>query len=220
MRVVGDVWDETHEAALRYSETMEALYISPFDDPVIWQGHSTIIDEIVEEMEPPPDAVVVSVGGGGLLCGVIAGLQRHGLKDLPVIAVETEGTASLAASLKEGKLVTLERISGIAKSLGAKTVARQAFQWSTDHPVHSVVVTDTDAVRACIKFADDHRHLVEPACGASLSVAYRQHRILENADRLVVVVCGGIGINLNLLQSWQAGLKALEPTFNFEKASC
>ena len=57
-----------------------------------------MIDKIAEEIGRP-DAIVLSVGGGGLLCGVAEGLQRHGWKDVPVVAVETEGTASFAASL-------------------------------------------------------------------------------------------------------------------------
>jgi L-serine/L-threonine ammonia-lyase len=137
------------------------------------------------------------------LCGVLLGLRKHRLGGIPVVAVETEGTASLAASLKAGKLVTLEKITGVAKSLGAKTVARQAFEWSGRYPVRSVVVTDADAIRACIRFADEHGFLVEPACGASLSVIYQRHYILEEARRIVVVVCGGIGTDLPLLQTWR-----------------
>jgi L-serine/L-threonine ammonia-lyase len=202
IKVAGDVWDETHEAALEFSQASDALYVSPFDHPLIWKGHSTIVDEIVEEIGRP-DAIVVSVGGGGLLCGAIEGLRRHGLASTPVVAVETEGTASLAASLQAGKLVTLERITGVAKSLGAKTVARQAFEWSKQHPVQSVVVTDSVAIDACVRFADDHKCIVEPACGASLSVAYRRQAILEEADRVVIVVCGGIAVDLEQLQTWR-----------------
>jgi L-serine/L-threonine ammonia-lyase len=202
VKVAGDVWDETHEAALEFSQVRDALYVSPFDHPLIWKGHSTIVDEIVEEIGRP-DAVVVSVGGGGLLCGMIEGLQRHDLAATPVVAVETEGTASLAASLQAGKLVTLEQITGVAKSLGAKTVARQAFEWSRQHPVQPVVVTDDEAIDACVQFADDHKCIVEPACGASLSVAYQRQAILEGADRVVIVVCGGIAVDLELLQAWR-----------------
>jgi len=201
--VVGDVWDETHEVALEFSRARDALYVSPFDHPLIWKGHSTIVDEIVEEIGQP-DGIVLSVGGGGLLCGVIEGLRRHSLTATPVVAVETEGTASLAASLQAGKLVTLEQITGVAKSLGAKTVARQAFEWSRQHPVQSVVVTDSAAIDACVQFADDHKCIVEPACGASLSVAYRRYAILEKADRVVIVVCGGIAVDLELLQTWRS----------------
>ncbi len=186
---------------------MDALYVSPFDHPLIWQGHSTIMDEVLQEIDPP-DAIVLSVGGGGLLCGVLQGLQRHNLSATQVIAVETEGTASLSASLKAGELVTLDKITGIAKTLGAKTVARQAFEWSRQSAVQSVVVTDAEAISACCKFADDLKCLVEPACGASLSVAYQRHEVLASARRIVIVVCGGIGTSLEMLQTWRNSLWA------------
>jgi L-serine/L-threonine ammonia-lyase len=202
VKVAGDVWDETHQEALSLSGEIGALYISPFDHPLIWKGHSSLVDEIAEEIDKP-DAVVLSVGGGGLLCGVVEGLQRHGWKDVPVIAVETEGTASFSASLRQGKLVTLKEVTGIAKSLGARTVARKAVEWAKRHPIQSVVVTDADAVSACIEFANEHRCLVEPACGASLSVAYNGKPILEEAETVVIVVCGGIGVDLARLRKWQ-----------------
>lgn len=202
--VAGDVWDETHEIALRFSQQMDGLYVPPFDHPLIWKGHSTLVDEILEDAGKP-DAIILSVGGGGLLCGIIEGLQRYSLADVLVIAVETEGTASLAASLKAQKLVTLEKIGGVAKSLGAKTVAQKAFEYSQQYHVRSVVVTDREAIDATLQFADDHRFLVEPACGASLSLAYQRHAVLEKANRIVVIVCGGIGVDLETLQKWQSG---------------
>jgi L-serine/L-threonine ammonia-lyase len=202
VKVAGDVWDETHQEALTLSDQVGALYIAPFDHPLIWKGHSTLVDEIADEIGKP-DAVVLSVGGGGLLCGVVEGLQRHGWKDVPVIAVETEGTASFSASLQQGKLVTLKEVTGVAKTLAAKTVARKAVDWAKHHPIRSVVVTDADAVSACLAFANDHRYLVEPACGASLSVAYNRQPILQEAETVVVVVCGGIGVDLARLRQWQ-----------------
>jgi L-serine/L-threonine ammonia-lyase len=207
VRVVGDVWDETHEAALRFSQATDALYISPFDHPLIWKGHSTIIDEILEDLDQP-DTIVLSVGGGGLLCGVIEGLRRHDSTAVPVVAVETEGTASLAASLRAKKLTTLEKITGVAKSLGAKTVAQKAYEWSSQYHVQSVVVADADAIDACLHFADDHKCLVEPACGASLSVVYQQHPLFEKAERVVVIVCGGIGVDMDTMQRWRSNLGA------------
>ena len=120
-----------------------------------------------------------------------------------MIAVETEGTASFSASLRQGKLVTLKEVTGIAKSLAARTVARKAVEWAKRHPIQSVVVTDADAVSACIAFANGHRCLVEPACGAALSVAYNGQPILKEAETVVVVVCGGIGVDLARLRKWQ-----------------
>jgi L-serine/L-threonine ammonia-lyase len=205
VRVAGEVWDETHLQALAYAEEHHALYVPPFDHPLIWRGHATLVDEVAEEIEKP-DALVVSVGGGGLLCGVMEGLQRQGWNEVAVAAVETEGTASLAACLRAGQLVTLQEITGVATTLGAKTVTPRALEWAQQHPIQSVVVSDAQAVSACLAFADDHRFLVEPACGASLALAYQQHPALKVAQTVVIVVCGGIGVSLARLRGWQANL--------------
>jgi L-serine/L-threonine ammonia-lyase len=123
-----------------------------------------------------------------------------------VLAVETEGTASLAASLKHGRLVTLDKITGVATSLGAKTVARETFERARQHPVQSIVVTDAEAIDACVQFADEHRCLVEPACGASLALAYSRPESLTGAESVVIIVCGGIGITLDKIQQWRESL--------------
>jgi L-serine/L-threonine ammonia-lyase len=208
VRVAGSVWDEADLEARALAEKVDGLYISPFDHPLIWEGHATIVDEIAgdlaKEMDKP-DAIVLSVGGGGLLCGVIEGLRRNGWQDVAVIAVETEGTASLAVSLAQGRLVTLDRITGVATSLGAKTVAREAFERARQHPAQSVVVTDEEAIDACVRFADDHRCLVEPACGASLALAYGRQESLARAESVVIVACGGMGITLDKIRQWREG---------------
>jgi L-serine/L-threonine ammonia-lyase len=204
VQVAGSVWDEADLEARALAEKVDGLYISPFDHPLIWAGHATIVDEIAREMNRP-DAVILSVGGGGLLCGVIEGLRRNGWQDVAVLAVETEGTASLAASLACGRLVTLDRITGVATSLGAKTVAREAFERAQRHRVQSVVVTDREAVDACVRFADDHRCLVEPACGASLALAYSRPESLAQAESVVIIVCGGMGVTLDKIQGWREG---------------
>jgi L-serine/L-threonine ammonia-lyase len=204
VNIAGSVWDEADIEARALAEKVDGLYISPFDHPLIWEGHATIVDEIAGEIEKP-DAIVLSVGGGGLLCGVIEGLRRNGWGDVAVTAVETEGTASLAASLAQGRLVTLDRITGVATSLGAKTVAREAFERARQHPVQSIVVTDKEAIDACVQFADDHRCLVEPACGASLALAYSRPESLAGAESVVIIVCGGMGITLDKMQAWREG---------------
>jgi L-serine/L-threonine ammonia-lyase len=204
VQVAGRVWDEADLEARALAEKVEGLYISPFDHPLIWEGHATIVDELAREIEKP-DAIVLSVGGGGLLCGVIEGLRRNGWQDVAVLAVETEGTASLATSLAQGRLVTLERITGVATSLGAKTVAREAFERARRHPVQSVVVTDGETIDACVQFADEHRCLVEPACGASLALAYSRPESLARAESVVIIVCGGMGITLDRIQEWKEG---------------
>lgn len=203
--VHGDVWDEAHEYALSIAKDKNVKYIPPFDHPKLWEGHSTIIDEIKEQYTQP-DAIILSVGGGGLLCGVIEGLIKNNWEDTQVIAVETEGTASLFKSIRKNKLITLDKIDSIAKSLGAKKVSLKAFEYAKKYNVKPYLVSDEAAINACVKFANDYRVLVEPACGVSLSLIYDNAEIIKSAKRVLVVVCGGAIINLDKLIEWKSRL--------------
>lgn len=201
--VHGEAWDETHQYALSLAEAQGAAYIHPFDDPRIWEGHASLVHEVAGA-GVRPDAVVTSVGGGGLLCGIIQGLQQLGWHDVPVLAVETEGAASFAEAVRAGHLVTLERIQTIATTLAARTVAEAALRMAREHPVAPWLVSDRQAVSACARFLDDHRVLVEPACGASLAAVYDPAEPLAGKERVLVVVCGGAGVNRELLAGWMA----------------
>ena len=198
--VHGASWQDAHALAVSLCSDRDAL-IHPFDDPLIWTGHASMIDEAARQ-GPRPDAIVLSVGGGGLLCGVVEGLRRNGWDDVPIVAVETEGAASLAASMEAGHRVTLAAITSVATSLGARQVCARAFELSTEHPVTSVVVDDAAAVDACLRFIDDHRIVVEPACGAALAVAYRRAPQLAAFEGVMIVVCGGVTATVAQLDAW------------------
>jgi L-serine/L-threonine ammonia-lyase len=201
--VEGDVWDEADRLARAMAARGEAAYVPPFDHPLLWEGHASLVDEMLSQ-GPAPDAVVVAVGGGGLLCGVAQGLARHDLDHVPILAVETEGAAAFARAVEAGEPVTLERIDTVASSLGARRVAEAAFDWSRRRPITPVVVSDAQAVRACARFADDQFALVEPACGAALSLAYDGHDALPSKGQVAVIACGGIVVSLEKLAAWRA----------------
>lgn len=200
--VKGKDWDEADNHAKSLLHEKESFYISPFDHPLIWEGHRTLIEEVFKT-GLKPGAVILAVGGGGLLCGVLEGLHRVGWPDIPVIAVETEGAASFAASLQAGKVIKLKEINTIATSLGAKEISKTAFEWTKKHLIYSEVVTDRAAVEALLRFADDHRVLVEPACGAPLSLLYNQLPLLQQFSSLLLIVCGGSGVTREMVTSWQ-----------------
>uniref|UniRef100_A0A8B9PLQ2 L-serine ammonia-lyase n=1 Tax=Apteryx owenii TaxID=8824 RepID=A0A8B9PLQ2_APTOW len=111
VEVWGQVWDEANERALELAETEGWASIHPFDHPLVWQGHASLVRELKESLEAKPDAVLLSVGGGGLLAGVVAGLQEVGWQDVPVVAAETWGAHSLHAALEAGRLVSLPDIT-------------------------------------------------------------------------------------------------------------
>ena len=192
----------------------------PFDGPAI-VGGSEVID--------PPDAIVCSVGGGGLLNGIVQGItspslnpsttaptEKHCWSSTPVIAVETLGANSLAEAVAAGHLVTLPAITSAATSLGARRVSEQTFAYAMDPSVNvkPVVLTDDEAAQACVRFANEERMMVELSCGVSVALCYDEQRRLEKILRslgrwrgvdtkVVLEVCGGSVVTLEMLEAWK-----------------
>ncbi|KIR69710.1 L-serine ammonia-lyase [Cryptococcus deuterogattii R265] len=240
------------------------VYIPPFDHEDIWQGAESVAEEVVDQMGGErPDAMVCSVGGGGLMIGICQGLEKVGgtkreegaevAHQTEVIAVETQGADSLNQAIKAQELITLPSITSIATSLGCARVASRALDIAlglspalpqpvslppsplpspssspaeTSLPdsittldkargpmknskVIPTLVTDKEAVQACIQFLDDERILVEPACGATLALVYTgrlkevmKGRLTEDS-KVVLVVCGGSNVSFDVLQRFK-----------------
>ena len=111
--VTGENWNEADAVARQrvVDSNGRAEYVSPYDNPLLWTGHSTVVDEILEDL-PNVGCIVVSVGGGGLICGVLEGLSKasssSGTKSkVKVIAAETEGASSFVQAFAKGEVVTL-----------------------------------------------------------------------------------------------------------------
>ncbi|XP_059975387.1 L-serine dehydratase/L-threonine deaminase [Mesoplodon densirostris] len=219
VKVVGETLDEAVKVAKALAKNNSGwIYIPPFDDPLIWEGHSSIVKELKETMSTKPGAIVLAVGGGGLLCGVAQGLVEVGWGDVPIITMETIGANSFHASTKAGKLVTLPQITSVAKALGVTAVTAQALKVFQENPVFSEVVSDREAVAAVEKFVDDEKILVEPACGAALAAIYSnvvqklqaEGKLCTPLSSLVVIVCGGSNISLAQLLALktQLGMKS------------
>ncbi|MCA8955988.1 MAG: pyridoxal-phosphate dependent enzyme, partial [Planctomycetes bacterium] len=189
----GASWDDAHQRALaRTAELRCANYIHPFDDPELWDGHATLVEEVARE-GVRPGVVVVAVGGGGLLSGVLLGMHAVGWQNVPVVAAETVGADSYAQSLAAGARVTLPAITSRATSLGARTVCREALSWAARHRIIPCVVQDAAALAAMAAFGDHHRVLVEPACGAALASIGEAARHADDGP-VLVVVCGGAAV--------------------------
>ncbi|TID27247.1 tryptophan synthase beta subunit-like PLP-dependent enzyme [Venturia nashicola] len=188
-----------------------AVYVPPYDHPYIWQGHSSLIHELTHQTTTPPDAIICSVGGGGLLTGLIQGSDQAGANwsSVPILAVETQGAHALSASLKAQKLVTLPKITSLAASLGASTVAEKAFEYAQRPNVRSIVLSDAEACMGCWRLADDSLMLVEPACGVNVALCYDGRlgkalgKKITPETRVVIVLCGGSNVTLDMLEKWR-----------------
>lgn len=197
--VTGESWQDANAYALSITTPNDA-FIHPFDDPLLWAGHASLIDELTTaNSNIKPDAIILSVGGGGLLSGVATGLLRNNWLNIPIIAVETQGTASYHAAIKANRPVDIGHITGVATSLGARKVCEQALYFREKLTIKSLIVSDQEAIIACQNFLDDHRILVEPACGASLACLYNTKTELKQYKNLLVIVCGGATITSHQL---------------------
>jgi len=199
--VTGEDWSEAHAHAMELAKD-KARYIHPFDDPNIWEGHASVIDEIICA-GLTPDVVVLSVGGGGLLCGVVEGLKRNNCKATPILAVETIGADSFSTACRANEHIGIDKITSIATSLGATKVAERAFQLPSECQIVNHAVTDKDAVDGCFRLLDEHRIMVEPACGASLAAVDSGCDFLHDKLNIVVIVCGGVGVTMSQLEEWR-----------------
>ncbi|KAI4093196.1 MAG: hypothetical protein LQ344_003023 [Seirophora lacunosa] len=220
----GDNWKEAdtylREELLNKDEG--GVYVPPFDDPEIWEGHSTLVKEVSAQLrdkgEDGADAMICSVGGGGLLCGVLLGLERESWgKSCAVLALETKGADSLNKALTSGQLVTLPGITSIATSLGATCVAQKAFELAQNHGVTSSVLSDAEAAMGCWRLADDERIIVEAACGLNVAVCYdgRLKKLLPELtpqSKVVIVVCGGSNVTLQTLMTYRKEYGWIEGT--------
>ncbi|XP_054851692.1 serine dehydratase-like [Eublepharis macularius] len=217
VEIFGKVWDDANDRALALAKEGGWVNIHPFDHPSVWKGHGSLVKELKDSLDAKPGAIILSVGGGGLLAGVVSGLQEGGWLDVPIVAVETRGADSFSAAIQAGRLVTLPDITSVAKCLGAKTVAQRALECASEWPIISHVLDDVEAVKAVEQFLDDERMLVEPACGASLALLYSGHiqrlqeegRLSRTLDSIVVIVCGGSSIQMEGLWNMknQLGMK-------------
>ncbi|OBT98304.1 hypothetical protein VE01_03226 [Pseudogymnoascus verrucosus] len=201
----------------RGSHSGEEVYVPPFDHPDIWEGASSLVPELERDMKSVGgyDGVVCSVGGGGLLVGIADGLRQAGrTKQVGILAVETEGAASLATSLEAGKVVTLPGISSIATSLGCVKVADRAYEVACQEGVQVAVLSDAQAAMGSVRLADLERIMAEVACGVSVAACFdgSLRRGLGRGcgdeewkeKKVVVVVCGGSIVSTGLLEEYRA----------------
>lgn len=201
------------EEILAKGGDVEKVYVPPFDEPLIWAGCASMVEEIQRQLpdDGRPDVLVCSVGGGGLFAGICEGIDRVGWSEeqgVKVLAMETVGAESLAKSLEANEMVTLDGITSIATSLGAVRVAEQAFKDAQRKNVKSVVLSDAEAAMGAWRLADDERVLVDPACGVSVAMCYggrlkKMVKGLNEESKVVVVVCGGSQVTVEMVAGWR-----------------
>ncbi|SCW02981.1 LAFE_0G00320g1_1 [Lachancea fermentati] len=194
---------------------IEPIYVHPFDDPLIWEGHSGIIEELIASLKEADislnrvKGIVCSIGGGGLYNGLVMGLERYGLAHkIPIVGVETNGCHVFHESLKKGSLVEFKEIQTIATSLGTANISRATLNFAKKYKSKSIVLKDSDVLDTCLKFSNDNNLIVEPACGAALHIGYNPNLLtqvlgqdLSSNDIILIIACGGSSTSFSDLEN-------------------
>jgi threonine dehydratase len=181
-------------AAAAFAEVAEFeregwAYVHPFDDPLVMAGQGTVGLEILEDAPQVTD-LVISVGGGGFAAGVATAIKamKPGVR---VWGVETEGADCMAKSLAEGKIVTLDAITSVARTLGAPAPSETTFRMAKELFEGVTVVSDRQALDAQRLILERLKVLTEPAASCTLAAAEKLQTKFTQEQHVVLVFCGG-----------------------------
>jgi threonine dehydratase len=191
----GANYDEAYAEARRLEQTEERVFVHPFDDLLVIAGQGTVGLELLEQV-PDLEAVLVPVGGGGLVSGVAVAVKEQ-RPEVKVIGVETEVLPSMIAALEEGKPVTLEPATTIADGIAVKRAGDLTLEHVKRFVDGVVTVSEEEIARAILHLLEKEKTVVEGA-GAVGVAALLDHKVRLEGRRVAVVVSGG-NIDVNLV---------------------
>ena len=192
----GDTFDDAYAAAMKYQSESGAVFIHPFDDPLIIAGQGTIGLELFQDMDSIQD-VLVPIGGGGMIAGIAIALKEMN-PDIRVIGVEAAGAQSMKNSLKAGKPEKLSHMQTIADGIAVKTPGALTFEATRKLVDDILVVDDTEIAHTAYLLLQRAKLLAEPSGVAALAAVL--HKKTDLAGRNVVPVISGGNINMGLLE--------------------
>lgn len=170
-----------------YPGMEDRLFVHPFLDTEVMAGNGVIARELASDLPAGVDAVLVPWGGGGLACGIAAGL-RELRPEIRVYAVEVEGAAPLAASLAAGGVVSIDYRPSFVDGIGAKTVFAEMLALARELLAGSLVVPVAAVAGAVRLLAEGARVVAEGAGAAGVAAA----SLLDSAQVACVVSGGNI----------------------------
>ena len=177
------------ETCLAIQKERGLTLVHPFDDPMIIAGHGTVGLEILEDV-PEVDAVVVGVGGGGLISGIATALKAE-KPEVKIIGVEPEGASAMTQSLQRGEVVRLERVDTIADGLAAPFAGRHTLAHVQAYVDDLVIVSDQEIVEAMVLILERCKVVAEPAAASTLAALLSGRLSLPQARTVVCVLSGG-----------------------------
>lgn len=186
--MVPGVYDDAYERAISLRDEEGYTFVHPFDDPKVIAGQGTIGLEILEEM-PDVEAVIVPIGGGGLIAGVAFALKML-RPDVKVYGVQAEGAPSMAHSISEGHKVHLDSVRTVADGIAVKEPGDLTYSLVKEY-VDEVVTVSEDEIAAAILALIEKQKLVAEGAGAVSVAAAMFNKVPIKGKKTVCIVSGG-----------------------------
>lgn len=193
--LVPGVYDDAFEEAIRQQHEYGYTFIHPFNDELVIAGQGTIGLEILDQIEDA-DAVVVPVGGGGLISGVAFAIKQL-RPDIRVYGVQAEGAASMAASLDEDEIVCLDEVVTVADGIKVKEPGDHTFSLVREYVDDIVTVNDDEIATAILTLIEQHKLITEGA--GAVSVAAVMFDKIPSEFKNVVCLLSGGNIDVTIL---------------------
>ena len=188
----GQIWDEANEKAKELVRTQGLTYLSPFDDPLLIAGQGTLGLEVITDW-PEVDAIVVPIGGGGLISGVSMAAKSHNPK-IRVIGVESSDGPAMKASLEAGKVVSID-CRTVIDGLRVRRVGEITFSVCQRYVDEVVTLPDAAIFDSMLWIMERCKLVAEGAAAASVAALRHGLIKLPKGSRVACVLSGG---NLNL----------------------
>jgi threonine dehydratase len=192
----GANYDAACDEATRLCKEQGMVFIHPFDDPLVMAGQGTIGLELLEQV-PGLEAVVVPIGGGGLIGGIACALKESNPK-IRVVGVQTAKLPSMQEAVREHHPVTLEPAMTIADGIAVRRAGDVTYPVVAKYVDEIVTVEEDEIASAILTLLEREKTLAEGAGATALAALLQQRTSLPKGTKTAVLVCGG-NIDVTLL---------------------
>ena len=188
VELVKGVYDDAYRRACELQQETGCTFIHPFDDPDVIAGQGTIGLELLNQL-PDMDAVIVPVGGGGLISGVAFAIKSLN-PNVKVYGVQAAGAPSMAHALEKGEPEALDRVSTFADGIAVKCPGDLTFALTQKYVDGVVTVTDDEIATAVLTLIEEQKLIAEGA-GAVAVAAAMFNKVDVKGKKIVCLVSGG-----------------------------
>ena len=186
--LIGDNYDEAHNAAISFCESNHQTYIHPFDDIDVITGQGTLFLEIIQQAPRELDYLFVPIGGGGLISGAISVFKQLS-PNTKIIGIETMGAPAMKNSLENGKNITLDSIDTFVDGASVKRVGEISFKFCKEYLDDIILINEGEICHTLIDLYNNEHIEVELAGAMSVSALNKYSNEIIGKN-VACIICG------------------------------